>query len=239
MYDKQRVPGGTRLTLELQTPEVTVPGLLLLPDGSARIPAALLLHGVTSRADVMTNSVGSALLRRGVASLALDLPMHGSRGDSLALQSLGNPLEFVRLWRLALDEAKLGVDFLSEHERVDAAKLAVVGYSLGSFLSITLAAKEPRLARVVLAAGGDLPLDVPFAPLVRSIVDPAQDVRKLNGRPLLMVNGRLDPVIRADQAQRLYDAADDPKELRWYEVGHTLPAAAIDGASDWLAASFA
>ncbi|PYE51894.1 hypothetical protein DES52_11495 [Deinococcus yavapaiensis KR-236] len=239
MYDKQRVPGGTRLQLELQTPDLTVPGLLLLPDGAERVPAALLLHGVTSRADVMTNSAGMALLRRRVASLALDLPMHGSRGNPLELQSLGNPLEFVRLWRLALDEAAVAVDFLGAHERVDATKIAIVGYSLGSFLSVTLAAKEPRLSRVLLAAGGDLPAELPFAPLVRSFVDPLRDVRKLHGRPLLMVNGRFDPVIRADQAQRLFDAANEPKELRWYEGGHSLPNAMTEEASDWLAASFA
>ena len=36
------------------------------------------------------------------------------------------------------------------------------------------------------------------------------------------------------QAQRLFDAAREPKELRWWDGGHYLPPAAIDDAAEWL-----
>ncbi len=61
-------------------------------------------------------------------------------------------------------------------------------------------------------------------------------MKRLNGRPLLMVNGRHDPVIRPEQAQRLFDAAGEPRELRWWDAGHALPPAAVDEAAAWLAA---
>jgi uncharacterized protein len=40
--------------------------------------------------------------------------------------------------------------------------------------------------------------------------------------------------MRPDQAQRLFDAADEPKELRWWDAGHYLPPEASMEAADWL-----
>jgi fermentation-respiration switch protein FrsA (DUF1100 family) len=50
-----------------------------------------------------------------------------------------------------------------------------------------------------------------------------------------MVNGRADRTIRPDQAERLYAAANEPKEIRWYDGGHYIPPAVIDQTADWLA----
>jgi uncharacterized protein len=87
----------------------------------------------------------------------------------------------------------------------------------------------------VVAAGGDLPRDTPFGTLTRTVVDPLRAVRRLKGRPLLVVHGRRDRTVLPEQAQRLFDAADQPKEIRWWDAGHYLPAAAIDDTTDWLA----
>ena len=239
VHHEEPIPGGRQLALDVQAEGLSVPALLQLPDASGPVPAALLLHGFSNRKEVMADSVGRSLLRLGVASLAIDLPMHGSRGNPLDLQNTRNPLEAVRLWRLALREAALGVRFLRGRQGVDAARVGVVGYSLGSFLAVTLAAAEPDLGPVVLTAGGDLP-DSPLTRVARAVVDPPRAVKRLNGRPLLMVNGRHDPVIRPEQAQRLFDAAGEPKELRWWDAaGHALPPAAVDEAAAWLAARLA
>jgi uncharacterized protein len=88
---------------------------------------------------------------------------------------------------------------------------------------------------VVVAAGGDLPSGIPFATLARTVVDPLRAVRKLKGRPLLVVHGRRDRTVLPEQAQRLFDAAHEPKEIRWWDSGHYLPAAAIDDTTEWLA----
>lgn len=236
IHAEQKIPGGTRVRLEWRVDGDPVPAILLLPDTGpgVRAPAALLLHGYTSRGEVMADTVGQILLRRRMASLAPDLPLHGTRGNPLELQSLRNPLEAARVWRLALREAATAVGFLRTHPAVDPGRVAVVGYSLGSFLASTLAARSREVSALVLAAGGDLPLGTPLTAVARAVVDPTRAVRQLGGRPLLMVNGRHDPVIRPDQAERLYAAAHEPKELRWWNAGHTLPAAAIEDAADWL-----
>jgi len=52
----REVAGGHRVTLELEGEREAVPAILLLPDAttkSGRVPAALLLHGYTSRKERM------------------------------------------------------------------------------------------------------------------------------------------------------------------------------------------
>jgi uncharacterized protein len=233
------VPGGRRIAIELAAAErEQIPGILLVPDvprtrnhGS---PAALLLHGFTSRKERMAEGIGGALLARGVASLSIDLPLHGAREGSVDELSFRNPLQLVGAWRLALAEARLSLDYLAELAMIDAQRLALVGYSLGSFLGVVVVAGDQRVRAVVLASGGDLPDRTPFVPIVRAAADPLRAVRKLAGRPLLMVNGRFDRTITAAQAERLYAAAGEPKQIHWYQGGHWPPPQAIDFGAEWL-----
>ena len=229
------IAGGHQVTLELEAEREHVPAILLVPDGaSTRRPGALLLHGFTSRKERMAEGIGRALLARGVATLAIDLPLHGAREGSIDELSLRNPLQLIGAWRLALAEVRRALDFLTQLAVIDATRLALVGYSLGSFLSVVAAAEDHRVRAMVLASGGDLPDRTPFAALVRAAADPLRAVRKFAGRPLLMVNGRYDRTITPAQAERLYEAAREPKEIHWYQGGHWPPPSEIDFAAEWL-----
>ena len=95
---------------------------------------------------------------------------------------------------------RCSLDYLGNVAAVDAKRLALVGYSLGAYLALVAAGDEPRCRAVVLASGGDFPEQTPFATLVRAAADPLRFVRRLAGRPLLMVNGRFDRTIKASQA---------------------------------------
>lgn len=214
-----------------------VSGVLQLPsqDASAKpSPGVLLLHGFGSRKERIANSVGRALLARGVVSLAIDLPLHRARERGLEEMLLGNPLALIQEWRLAVRESDVALQFLAEHRAVDARRLGIGGYSLGAYLAVTVAAGNPLVKAIALAAGGDLPDETPFASLVRKFADPRRAVRALAGRPLLMVNGRYDRTIRPAQARALFEAAGEPKELRWYDGGHWPPSNAIEEAAEWL-----
>lgn len=226
---------GRRVSLDFSLRGERLPALLLAPVSRARVPAALLLHGYTSHKERMIESVGRALLPLGVASLALDLPLHGEREGSLDARAKRSPIELLRQWRMALEETRLAIRWLAAHDGIDADRIGIVGYSLGSFVSVITAAAEPAVRAILLAAGGDLPTDLPFGALVRASADPLRAVRTLEGRPLLMINGRLDRTVRPDQAERLFAAAREPKELRWYSGGHWPPASEIDAAAQWLA----
>ena len=232
---EESVPGGRRLTLEFRAEGDAVPALLLLPTTAVSAPAALLLHGYGSRKEHMAEGVGRALLARGIASLAIDLPLHGTRQDPLQAQAARNPLAIARLWRSAIGDAMLAIGYLRARRDVNRQCIALVGYSMGAFLGTIITAREPAVRATILAAGGDLPSGTPFESLVRRMVDPLKAVRQFAGRPLLMVHGRRDSTIRPEQAERLFAAAGEPKELRWWDAGHILPPAAIDDAADWLA----
>jgi len=232
------VPGGHRIEIELETEHERVPSILVVPDRVARreerCAAALLLHGFTSRKERMAEGIGRALLAFGVATLSIDLPMHGARGAGID-EVTRNPLHLMRAWRRALSEVRCSLDYLSELAAVDAQRLALVGYSLGAYLALVAAGDDTRCRAVVLASGGDLPEETPFASLVRATADPLRAVRRLAGRPLLMVNGRFDRTIKVAQATRLFEAAGDPKEIHWYQGGHWPPQPAIDFGAQWLA----
>ena len=232
--------GKNKFSVELEVGGVErVPGILQRPESDAPTPAVLLLHGFTSRKEDMASSIGYALLQRGVASLAIDLPMHGQRISTGKEFSIGNPLALVDAWRLALREASLAITYLADQQDIDRTRLAVAGYSLGAYLGVTLAANEPRVCAIALTAGGDLPSTLPFLPLIRTIVDPRRAARSLGGRPLLMMNGKRDRRITPAQATALFEAAAEPKEQRWYDGGHWPPQSAINDVADWIASRLA
>jgi fermentation-respiration switch protein FrsA (DUF1100 family) len=212
-----------------------VPATLLLPAGARSAPAALLLHGFKANKERITQSAGRALQGRGIASLALDLPLHGERnggGDELSYR---NPVVFGTAWRSAVREARAAIEWLGAQPEVDAARLGVVGHSLGGFLAMMAASEEPAVRVITLASAGDLPDSTPYTPLLRRAMDPLRAVRQLAGRPLLLLNGRGDPTTRPEQAERLFAHAEEPKRLSWYDGGHLPPAEAIDEAAEWTA----
>ena len=229
-----------RSTLRIDLAGASVPGILMRPDGiaaNAPVPAALLLHGYSSRKERMAETVGTALGRVGIASLAIDLPLHGERGHEMDAQAARNPLQLAQRWRTAVVECGAALAWLGAQPGIDVTRLALVGYSMGAFLGCEVAARESAVRALVLAAGGDLPKQTPFAMLVKTVADPIRAIRRFAGRPLLMVHGRHDTTVRPDQAERLHAAASEPKELRWYDAGHYLPPRVVMEAAEWLASS--
>src|SRR2546423_9428049 len=94
------------------------------------------------------------------------------------------------------------------------------------------AAEEERLRVIALAAAGDLPDKTPYAALVRGLVDPLRAARRLEGRPLLLVNGRRDMTTRAAQAERLVEAAPEPETKGWYDGAPLPPQDALGQAAE-------
>ncbi len=239
VIDERPIDGGRAITLTFRADDgpgagSPIPGVLRLPRSSEPVPAALLLHGYASRKEDMAESVGEALVPLGIATLSIDLPLHGERADPFALRSVRNPFELAERWRTAIAEAQLALRFLAARREIDRDRLGVIGYSLGSYLSLAVAERDRAPRAFVLAAGGDLP-DFPLAQLIRPIADPLRGVRALAGRPLLMVHGRRDRTILPAQAERLFAVAAEPKEIRWWDAGHYLPHAAVHDAAEWLA----
>lgn len=215
-----------------------VPSIMLRPDLGASVPGVLLLHGYSSSKERLANSMGRSLAMRGIASVAIDLPLHGARDDAMIDEARSNPLGLLKHWKTAVAEAKDAIAWLADNDAIDPGCIAVAGFSLGSYIALQTAAADKRVKCVIVAGGGDLP-ETPWTGMMRMVSNPLSSAKSLKGRPLLMLHGTHDRTIRPDQAQRLYDAALEPKKLKWYDSGHVLPAASADDAAKWLVERFA
>lgn len=226
---------GREQRLDITRSGNDIPATWLTPSSPRPAPAALLLHGLSSNKERMVNAIGTALQARGVASLAIDLPMHGARDDAQGRSAFSNPLTLVSAWRAAVSELDDVVDWIQQQPDVIPDRLAIVGYSLGGFLGLMAASTDPRLRVVALVSSGDLADATPYAAMVRRMVDPPRAALRIAGRPLLLVNGRHDTTTRPVQAERLFAAARHPKTMLWYEGGHWPPAETIRATAEWVA----
>lgn len=114
------------------------------------------------------------------------------------------------------------------------------GGSMGAVTMIRSAAKYPEIEAIVTDSVfptlvDELNLRVPFPvirPLIRFFAEqqtglnmndvrPVDDVTLISPRPIFIIQGMADTMIPSDSAQRIYDAAGEPKQL-WTEpdAGH-------------------
>lgn len=138
------------------------------------------------------------------------------------------------------------VAFLAARPELAGRRIGVAGISMGAAAALLAAAREPQIAAVVadssfatlhdIAAGGlrllyRLPA-FPFAPLVVRFSElltrarigfnrPIDAVAAIAPRPLLLIHSAGDQLIPVADAQALYQAAGEPKEL-WIvpDLGH-------------------
>ena len=127
----------------------------------------------------MAEFVGEALLPLGIASLSIDLPLHGDRADPFELRSVRDPSSWPRDGERRSRKLNSPCASSPRAERSIANDSRVIGYSLGAYLSLAVAERDRAPRAVVLAAGGDLP-DFPLAPLIRAVADPIRGVRALD-----------------------------------------------------------
>ena len=219
----------------------SVPVLLATPSGkSGPFPVVVAVHGLGSSKAQVIAQVAPALIEKGFAGLAPDLPLHGERpGDphSLLPNFYKDPVGTFRIHRKAVIDVLQTIDLAHQLPDLDTSKgVPLVGYSLGSWIDSVAGALDPRVSAMVLMVGGatDIPLPALLVPQIAA-VDPRIAIANFAGRPLLLLNGRDDHVVTPDMADRLYNAAPDPKERRWYESGHHLPQSAYHDAATWLA----
>lgn len=124
------VPPAERI--EIAIDDTSIPAYLRLPASSGRFPCAILIGGLESTKE---ESFGfeNLLLRRGVATLAFDGPGQGEMWFRRKMQP-----DFERYTSRVLDH-------LETRTEIDAARIGVLGRSLGGYYSARSAAFEPRL----------------------------------------------------------------------------------------------
>jgi phospholipase/carboxylesterase/glyoxalase family protein len=106
----------------------------------------------------------------------------------------------------------------------DPTRVVALGYSNGANIASSAFLRHPGVfARAVLFR----PM-VPFVPAA----PPA-----LNGMPVYISAGRVDPIVRRDNTEellRVLNSAGATVTVRWEEAGHALTSGEVQGAADWL-----
>jgi dienelactone hydrolase len=232
-----RVPEAAGQRLEFTSRGDRVPARLLLPPtGRGPFPVILLQHGAGGSKDAEYLDVACApWLRAGVAIVGIDFPLHGDRAESKLGELLGAPgrarqdltIEFARQ---AVHDLRRTADALERVPALDADRLAYAGFSLGTMLGALFCAHDPRPRAAALAVGGG-----GFGP---PEVDPTRHVGRIAPRPTLFVNTRGDQTVPQSAAEALHAAANEPKEVAWFEGTHTeLPGVALKAMWTFLAKS--
>jgi phospholipase/carboxylesterase len=106
----------------------------------------------------------------------------------------------------------------------DAGKVVAVGYSNGANIAGSLLLTDPGL----LMAAALLHPMVPFEP---------ETPPRLEGKPIFIGAGRRDPLIPADNTDRLEQillAAGADVSIHWTDGGHELTRDELDAAAEWM-----
>jgi dienelactone hydrolase len=205
-----------------------VPALVSIPKtGEKPYPLLMVQHGLGGDKNVeYVRLPALEMAKAGYASIRIDAHSHGERAQANAQgDMMARILGMVQQggWAQSIVDMRRGLDYCATRDDIDMDRIGYMGVSMGAIMGGVLCGVEDRIDAAVLMLGGSLrPLSVLMPGLLDSI-DPANYIANFAPHPLLMLNGRQDPLIIPAAAQALYDAAKDPKKIVWYDTGHTLP----------------
>jgi hypothetical protein len=210
-------------------------GRMLRPRVRGRcLPAVLLQNGREENSDV----IGRLPAEFGdVAVLSLDYPEEFPY--TLKARDLLNSARLERPAREVPALFLLAARYLASRSDIDTSRIVLAATSFAVPFATIAAAADPIFTNValiygagdlagVLAANLDAPglLRRPLASLAMqpfAAFAPERFIALIAPSPIIMINGVDDPQMPARAAQRLYDAARQPKELIWLRTGHLMP----------------
>jgi dienelactone hydrolase len=155
---------------------------LRLPAGLSRVPAVILVHG-SGGVGANVDRWAQELIELDVAALLLDC--FTGRGivqtitDQSQLTSLAMVIDVYR-----------ALDLLSKHARIDASRIAVMGFSKGGFAA--LYASLNRFRRMHGPAGVEFAAYIPFYP---SCYTTYIDDDQVSDRPIRLSHGTADDYV--------------------------------------------
>src|SRR6266545_4274030 len=189
------------------------------PPNAKRGAVILVAHGY---GDKRPEEFYALFATHGYGVIAWDFRAHG--------KSEG---EFSSLGYYEILDAKAALDFVLAQPGV--GHVGAWGGSMGAVTMIRATAHYPQIEALVadspfVTLKEEMDLRVPF-PMMRSLIQlfagwetgvnpnevrPVDDIALISPRPVFIIQGMADGMVPLDSAQRLYDAAREPREL-WEE----------------------
>lgn len=185
-------------------------GVFAKPEGKGPFPAILISHGKGGNAEGFGGQKMQEFVKWGFVCIAPNYT-HAGKGAA-GFKDQGASEE-------NLARASKCLDILESLPYVDKKRIAAYGHSMGGFVTIGLAAKEPdRLTAAAITGSGVSPAEGFPAPSAKT----AQKVRT----PFLILHGSVDPVARPEQSASLksiLDANKVPNERKVFDgEGHPI-----------------
>lgn len=208
-----------------------VTALLSLPKKSTTpLPVVILMHGLGDHKAVDYVEYGNDLfLKNGFAVLRIDISDHGDRkNDVYDFDLTGDYKHWTRnVISQTVFDLRRAVDFIETRKELDNKRIGYYGISLGGIIGTVFCGVEDRVKVPVIAlAGGQLNLLYEENALSAeakefvSIIEPLNFVEQISPRPFLMLNAKNDEIVPPAMSKLLFYAAEDPKEIIWYDAKH-------------------
>jgi alpha/beta superfamily hydrolase len=220
--------------ISLQVDGIKLAGQFYLPgEGDhSHYPTVCVCHGIPARVPDPSDSgyplLAERICREGFAVLIFNFRGCGVSGGNLDLLGWTRDLKAV-------------IDYLWTLPEVDRSHLSLFGFSGGAAVSIYVASQDKRVSSIATCAcpaeftfftGVDDPQSIieHFRGIgaIRdnnfphsteewlsgfSLIRPIKYVAEIAPRPLLLVHGSEDEVVDVSHAHRLYDGAEEPKQI--------------------------
>ncbi len=231
-YDRTIVPSGA------------IKYYLVEPKGEGPFPFVLYFHWLGSpngnKKEFLDEAV--AMAEKGVGGLLIDgfFPWKGlPTGDT--------EKDMARIV-CQVTELRRAIDYIESLTLADAKRIGYVGHDYGAMFGAVLSGADRRISSYVLIAGmGDfshwfllywvhLPIDERQAYIdAISRLDPIKYAAKAAPAELFFQFAESDAFITKDTADTFYEAASEPKEVKFYDSDHSMRnAEAQADRDDWL-----
>jgi dienelactone hydrolase len=192
---------------------VTISGQFRIAQGSGRLPVVILQHassGYDARIDVWSRELNEL----GISTFALDgFTVRGLTDINNSQASLGRLNLILDIYR--------ALDVLAKHPRVDATRIALMGFSRGG--QATLYASLGRFHKLWNKSGAEFAAYVPFYPDCMTTF--LSDTEVVN-RPIRIFGGTLDdynPISACKAyAERLRAASRDVEVTEYPNASHSF-----------------
>jgi len=146
-----KVNSTQTIAVQVTVPDEVRGAALGLVKPAAGWPVVILQHGITSKKEDMLAITG-ALSARGFATIAIDHPLHGSRGFGALNASNGNATVYMNLSNLLVTRdnlrqsiadmlgLRLGLNFTNQSGLLNAQDVQFLGHSLGAISGTSMVA---------------------------------------------------------------------------------------------------